>query len=63
MQTQTKLIVGVVAAAASFWTFGVGGTIALGLAFAGGALYASDGSGRYVEEAKRRAQIAAGNED
>lgn len=61
MTGKTKLVVGAVALAASFWTFGVGGTIALGAAFGAGALYASDGSGRYVEKAKRHARVEAGD--
>jgi len=63
MNGKTKLVAGCVAIAASIWTFGLGGTIALGLAFGGGALYASDGTGRYVESAKRHAEIVSGNNE
>lgn len=61
MSGKIKIIAGCVAAAASVWTFGLSGTIALGLAFGGGALYASDGAGRYVEKAKRHARVQAGD--
>lgn len=57
--SKTKMVVGAVGMAASLWVFGFAGTLALGAAFGAGALWASDSSGRYVEQAKERAQIAA----